>query len=209
MHVSRRLYFSFILSGLVLSLPAKSMEHQAPSATESASEESGEKIFLSDSLSNADLKIYLELLEQREKQLTAANDSLLKNANYSLVKIPLFMVKAALDGYLTAQMGGNSPLPKLAASQMLAWLKTGGIEKLKSLGFNVGILGITAASNSALQPNFRWQYVIPIYGGAYSAYLWSEQLMSTPDLIKKNGDAIIQIRREKYKVRALLEKGSH
>jgi hypothetical protein len=170
--------------------------------------------------SDSDLKLYLELLDKRDKELTAANAALLKNADYSLVKIPFFMLKAAIDGYFSARLVGASTIAdgvgkgavmgasKAISQRLLSWVKTGGIERMKSLGFNVGILGITMASNSAVQHDYRWQYGIPIFGSAYSAYLWSEHLMNTPDLIEKNGNDILAIRKEKLRIRHLLEKTS-
>jgi hypothetical protein len=195
--------------GLIISLTAKSMDHQASHARP-----------VIERPSDSDLKLYLELLDKRDKELTAANAALLKNADYSLVKIPFFMLKAAIDGYFSARLVGASTIAdgvgkgavmgasKAISQRLLSWVKTGGIERMKSLGFNVGILGITMASNSAVQHDYRWQYGIPIFGSAYSAYLWSEHLMNTPDLIEKNGNDILAIRKEKLRIRHLLEKTS-
>jgi len=207
----RSTYYLLICSlGLIISITAKSIDHQ-PFHSRPVVERP----------SDSDLKTYLDLLDQREKQLTEANRALLSNANYSLVKIPVFMVKAALDGYFTAKLVGSPTIAlgagkgaamgasKALSARLLSWLKTGGLERMKSLGFNVGILGINLASNSAVQKDYRWQYGVPIYGSAYSAYLWSENLMNTPELIEKNGNEILAIRKEKSRIRALLEDPSN
>ncbi|NBX75488.1 MAG: hypothetical protein EBQ92_02960 [Proteobacteria bacterium] len=209
MNVRSSYYFLICSLGLIISLTAKSIDHQA-SHTRPVVERP----------SDSDLKLYLELLDKREKELTAANAALLKNADYSLVKIPFFMMKAAIDGYFASRLVGAPTLAegagkgavmgasKAISERLLSWVKTGGIERLKRLGFNVGILGITLTSNSAVQQDYRWQYGIPIYGSAYSAYLWSENLMNTPELIEKNGNDILSIRKEKLRIRNLLEESS-
>ena len=203
----RSSYYLLICSlGLIISLTAKSTDHQA-SQTRPVVERP----------SDSDLTMYLELLDKRDKELSAANEALLKNADYSLMKIPVFMVKAAIDGYFTASLVGAPTVAagagkgalmgasKAVSEKLLSWVKAGGIQRLKSLGFNVSILGITLASNTAVQQDYRWQYGIPIYGSAYSAYLWSENLMNTPDLIEKNGNNILAIRKEKLRIKHLLE----
>lgn len=193
----RSSYYLLICSlGLIISLTAKSTDHQA-SQTRPVVERP----------SDSDLKMYLELLDKRDKELSAANEALLKNADYSLVKIPFFMLKAAIDGYFSARLVGASTIAdgagkgavmgasKAISQRLLSWVKTGGIERLKSLGFNVGILGITMASNSAVQHDYHWQYGIPIFGSAYSAYLWSEHLMNT--LISSKRMGMTSLRLEK------------
>lgn len=167
----------------------------------------------------ADLQMYLEILDAREKTLQAANDALLREADFSIVKIPLFVAKAAMDGYFLGRILGvgkaaaavtaadgavavaAQTLPKRAAQ----WLSSGGLERLKSLGFNIGIIGISATNNTLLLPGYRWQYGIPLYGTAYTAYMWSDQLMKSSELIEQNGREILKIRKEKFRVRAALE----
>jgi hypothetical protein len=209
MNVRSSYYFLICSLGLLISLTAKSTDHQASQPRP-----------VVERPSDSDLKMYLELLDKRDKELSAANEALLKNADYSLMKIPVFMVKAAIDGYFTARLVGAPTVAagagkgalmgasKAISEKLLSWVKAGGIQRLKSLGFNVSILGITLASNSAVQQDYRWQYGIPIYGSAYSAYLWSENLMNTPDLIEKNGNDILAIRKEKLRIRHLLEETS-
>lgn len=219
MNVGNAYHFLVITLGLIFSLTAKANDHQGQAPAFDSSQETEVEQQANLKLTAIDLRLYLELLNQREQQLKAANDALLKNANYSLVKIPVFLLKAALDGYLTAQMGGTSKAAEgvtrsaiatspTVSANLISWIKAGGVAKMKTLGFNVGVLGITAATNSAIQPTFRWQYVIPIYGNAYSAYLWSDQLMNSSELIKKNGNDLIEIRREKQRIRSILEKSS-
>lgn len=171
-----------------------------------------------------DLQMYLEILDAREKTLQAANDALLREADYSIVKIPLFIGKAAMDGYFLGRVLGlgrtaavtgadgavtvgaattaaAQTLPKRAAQ----WLSAGGLERLKSVGFNIGVIGVSATNNTLLLPGYRWQYGIPLFGTAFTAYLWSDQLMNSSELIDKNGREILKIRREKSRVRAALE----
>lgn len=219
MDVGNAYHFLVITLGLIFSLTAKSHDHQNHEPTYEDNQESLSERPSEIKLTSSDLRIYLDLLAQRELQLKAANDALLKNANYSLVKIPVFLLKAALDGYLTAQMGGTSKAAEgvtrsaiatspTVSAKLISWIKAGGVARMKTLGFNVGVLGVTAATNSAISPTFRWQYVIPIYGNAYSAYLWSDQLMNSSELIKKNGNDLIEIRREKQRIRSILEKSA-
>jgi len=168
-----------------------------------------------------DLQMYLEVLEAREEILEKANEALLREADYSIVKIPMFMAKAAMDGYFFGRLlglGGATTAAGQAAvgaaavgvrsvsHRALEWVKSGGLERMKSLGFNVGVIGVSAANNTLLLPGYRWQYGVPIYGTAYAAYLWSEQLMNSPELIEQNGREILKIRKEKHRIRRLLEK---
>ncbi|MFM8269166.1 MAG: hypothetical protein ACKN9V_03175 [Pseudomonadota bacterium] len=203
----RSAYYFLVFVGLILSVAAKSVETQSTYQHQ----ESSQSRPIVDRPAEVDLKMYLEILNEREKQLTLANKALLENANYSLVKIPLFMLKGALDGYLASKLIGAPQvgIAKATSQKLLTWLKAGGLEKMKSLGFRVGILGTTMASNAAVQQDYQWQYSIPIYGSAYSAYLWSDNLMHTPELIEKNGNEILAIRKEKFRVRTLLENSSN
>ena len=168
-----------------------------------------------------DLQMYLEVLEAREETLEKANEALLREADYSIVKIPMFMAKAAMDGYFFGKLLGLGGAAKAAgqtavgaaaigvktiSQTALEWVKTGGLERMKGLGFNVGVIGVSAANNTLLLPGYRWQYGVPIYGTAYAAYLWSEQLMNSPELIEKNGREILNIRKEKHRIRRLFEK---
>jgi len=156
-----------------------------------------------------DLELFLKLLDEREHALQEANESLLKEAQYSYVKITAFMVKAAIDGYYATglaknitQVGGYA----LTQKAMSQWIKNGGIQRLKTLGFDVSLLGLSAASSAALTDTYRWQYSIPILGTAYAAYIWSDKLMGASEIIRQNGDEILRIRKEKYRVRQALER---
>lgn len=168
-----------------------------------------------------DLQMYLEVLETRESLLEKANEALLKEADYSIIKIPMFMAKAAMDGYFfgrllglggattaagQASVGAAAIGVRTISHRAMDWVKSGGLERMKSLGFNVGVIGVSAANNTLLLPGYRWQYGVPIYGTAYAAYLWSEQLMNSAELIEKNGNEILKIRREKNRVRRIIEK---
>lgn len=214
MNVRSAYYFLICSLGLIISVTAKSVDHHSRTQRQSSSEVRPTV----ETPAQLDLEMYLEILIEREKHLRAANEALLQNAEYSLIKIPAFMLKAALDGYLAARMVGAPTVAagatrgavagagKAVSAKIASWLKSGGLEKLKSLGFNVGILGINMIGNSTVQDGYHWQYAVPIYGSAYSAYLWSDNLMHTPELIEKNGNEILAIQKEKFRVRALLEK---
>lgn len=168
-------------------------------------------------LSSADLKMYLQILDEREKQLVAINQSLLNEANYSFVKIPLFMLKAGIDGYLLGRMMNSGSSVAAAGSvgtkavensltpTVTKWLAQGGVDKLKRFGFDVALLGIATTNDTALIKGYHWEYRIPIYGTARAAYLWSDQLMKSPELIEKNGNEILGIRKEKFRVRSILD----
>lgn len=161
-----------------------------------------------------DLKMYLEVLEARENVLEKTNEALLREADFSYVKIPLFMTKAAIDGYSSGRLlglGGAATGAAGTATQVISqpalhWATAGGLDRMKSLGFNVGVIGISGVNNSLLVPGYRWQYSVPILGTAYTAYLWSDQLMHSAELIDKNGREILKIRKEKYRIRNLLDK---
>ncbi|NBV49713.1 hypothetical protein EBR03_02610 [bacterium] len=168
--------------------------------------------------STVDLEMYLQVLNEREAVLTAANESLLHEANYSLVKVPLFALKGAMDGYFlgrilgvggaaaTAAQAGTQVVQKSISERALHWIANGGLDKMKSFGFNVGVLGVSAANNAAVLKGYRWQYGIPILGTALAAYSWSDQLMNSADLIEKHGKEILAIRAEKHRIRTQLEK---
>jgi len=204
-----------VLVGLgILTLPLLAESHRA-------GERSNRPV--AEEPSRYDLQMYLEVLDAKEKHLQAVNDYLLNEANYGLVKIPMFIGKAAMDGYFFGRILGVGKSIAGSAAQgattaavagahkgisqkAIAWLNAGGLEKLRTLGFNLGVIGVSATNNTFLLPGYRWQYGIPIYGTAYAAYLWSDQLMNSADMIEKNGNEILKIRKEKYKVRAALEK---
>jgi len=210
-----RIFIILLLFSLGLAAKASELEsHRSSSDSDRPSVEHPSEI---------DLKIYLEVLEARENILEQANEALLKEAEYSVVKIPLFMAKAAIDGYFFGKTlvggGTQAAAAQTVASQAAArssamafshqaqqWVASGGLSRMRTLGFNVGVMGISAANNTLLLPGYRWQYGVPIYGTAYSAYLWSEQLMNSPELIEKNGKEILSIRKEKFRVRNLLQK---
>lgn len=156
-----------------------------------------------------DLETFLKLLDQRENALQEANESLLREAQYSYVKITAFMLKAAIDGYYATGLVKNiteTGAHALTQKTVGVWIKEGGIKRLKSLGFDVGLLGLSGATSSALTETYRWQYSIPILGTAYAAYVWSDKLMGASEIIRQNGNEILRIRQEKFRVRQALEK---
>ncbi|NDD05929.1 MAG: hypothetical protein EB078_13580, partial [Proteobacteria bacterium] len=102
------------------------------------------------------------------------------------------------------QKAGEAGVTVVAQTTLQAWIKSGGLNRMKSIGFDVSLLGLSAASSSALTETYRWQYAVPILGTAYAAYLWSDKLMSASDIIEKNGKEIYRIRKEKFRIRQAL-----
>ena len=164
-----------------------------------------------------ELKVYLALIEDRLLQLRKANESLLKNMDYAYWKIGAFVSKAAVDGYCSGQLingfkgitlpaaieGGAVTASASAAwsrDSVQAWVSRGGLKKLKSVGFDIGLVGLSSAANEVLADDSHWTYHILIFGTAFVAYTWSKKLMDTPELIEKNGREIHQLTREKFKV---------
>jgi hypothetical protein len=169
------------------------------------------------SLTINEVRVYLALIEDRKTQLQKANEALLSNVDYSYWKIGAFVGKAAVDGYCSGQLvkgfqGLSIPATveggAVVANQaqtwsreaVKKWLANGGLKKLKEVGFDVGLVGLSSAANHVLAEKSHWQYHIPIIGTAFAAYTWSENLMNTPELIEKNGKEIALLTKEKFRV---------
>lgn len=168
------------------------------------------------------VKVYLALIEDRKIQLEKANEALLKNVDYSYWRIGAFVTKGAIDGYYTGQLvkafqglalpvtvEGGSVVANQAQTwsreSVQNWLANGGLKKLKEVGFDVGMVGLSITANQVLAETNHWQYHIPIIGTAFAAYTWSENLMNTPDLIEKNGRDIEFLTKEKFRVQNYLK----
>jgi len=170
----------------------------------------------------SELKVYLALIDDRKLQLEKANESLLNNANYAYWKSGALVAKAAIDGYCSAQLingfngvtlpaaieGGTvigSTSAAWSRDAVQIWIARGGLKKMKSVGFDVGLVGLSSAANEVLADDSHWTYHIPIFGTAFVAYTWSKKLMKTPELIEKNGREIALLTREKFKVQRYLK----
>lgn len=164
-----------------------------------------------------ELRVYLALIEDRMLQLEKANETLLKNADYAYWKTGAFVAKAAIDGYASGKLVNSFKgltLPAVAEGGAIGanpgiswsreavqkWIADGGLKKLKTVGFDVGIVGLSSAANSVLAEDSHWTYRIPIIGTAFVAYTWSTKLMNTPELMEQNGREIIMLKKEKFKV---------
>lgn len=164
-----------------------------------------------------ELRVYLALIEDRKLQLEKANEALLKNADYAYWKTGAFVAKAALDGYASGKLvsgfkgltlpavleGGSvraNPGLSWSREAVQKWIAEGGLKKLRTVGFDVGMVGLSSAANSVLAEDNHWTYHIPIFGTAFVAYTWSKKLMNTPELIEQNGLEIQKLTREKFKV---------
>jgi hypothetical protein len=182
----------------------------------SETNESGKNI-----LTVNEVRVYLALIEDRKTQLEKANEALIKNVDYSYWKIGAFVSKAAIDGYCSGQLvkgfqglaipatvEGGAVVANQAQTwsreAVQKWLANGGLQKLKEVGFDVGLVGLSAAANQVLAEKNHWQYHIPIIGTTFAAYTWSENLMNTPELIEKNGRDIAFLTKEKFRVQNYL-----
>lgn len=217
--MAHKFFFSFVLLSQICFTQGFSREaSHATSSTSRPTVPHQQSQVQTEAPSAVDLEMYLQVLNEREAVLKAANESLLHEANYSLVKVPLFALKGAMDGYFlgrilgvggaaaTAAQAGTQVVHKSISERALHWIASGGLDKMKSFGFNVGVLGVSAANNAAVLKGYRWQYGIPILGTALAAYSWSDQLMNSADLIEKHGKEILAIRAEKHRIRTQLEK---
>lgn len=170
----------------------------------------------------SELKVYLALIEDRKLQLEKANESLLNNANYAFWKSGALVAKAGIDGYCSAQLiNGFSGVTLPAAIEkgtvmgstgaawsrdaVQTWIARGGLKKIKSVGFDIGLVGLSSAANEVLADDSHWTYHIPIFGTAFVAYTWSKNLMKAPELIEKNGREIALLTREKFKVQKYID----
>ncbi len=167
-----------------------------------------------------ELYIYLALIEHRRLQLETANESIMNDVKYSWSKIGAFITKGAIDGYCTATLlsgiknlvlpasaigGGAAVTTKSWTTKAVkTWLVNGGLEKLKGVGFDVGLVGLSSAANVALAKENHWEYHIPILGTAFVANTWSSNLMNAPELLEKNGNEIIALKKERFKIQRYL-----
>lgn len=159
-------------------------------------------------LSAEDLRVYLALIKAKKAHLEAANQAIMNDVDYAYWKIGALVTKGAIDGYLTAllfQGVGAIFLPKgWTATAVKEWVVAGGLTKVKSAGFDVGMLGISSVANEVLADESNWLYRIPIFGSAKVAYDWSTKFFSSPEILEENGRQIAVLTREKFKVEKIL-----
>jgi hypothetical protein len=159
-------------------------------------------------LTSEDLRVYLALIKARKAHLEQANEAIMKNVDYAYWKIGALVTKGAIDGYLTGVLFkgvGAIFLPKgWTVAAVKEWCAAGGLEKVKAAGFDVGILGLSSASNELLAEKPNWMYRIPIFGSAKIAYDWSQKFFDSPELIEENGRQIRVLMRESYRIEKIL-----
>jgi len=165
------------------------------------------------------LSMYQKMLEDDDKSLQQASADLMKKVNYAELYMLGYVARGALDGLslgwlikgatagraATAALSTSSTVATTRSAPVQAWLVNGGWESLKGLVKSGSLSAASGVASYVTLPKYELQFAVPIWGSTVLANRFSKQLFSAPETLDRLGDAIIQIRREKFRVRAAIE----